>query len=45
MNQKFDISGRLVKTLANEEMERGTHEIKWTVNDENGNTYHQEFIY
>ena len=34
----FDMSGRLVKTLANEEMQQGNHEIKWNVNDEKGNT-------
>ena len=34
--QIFDISGRLIKTLANEEMEAGNHEIKWNVSDERG---------
>ena len=33
----FDITGRLMKTIANEEMQQGNHEIKWNVNDEHGN--------
>ena len=34
----FDITGRLVKTLTNEQMQAGSHEIKWSINDEHGNT-------
>ena len=33
----FDMTGRLVKILANEEMQQGNHEIKWNGNDEKGN--------
>ena len=36
--QIFDISGRLIKILANEQMQQGNHEIKWNVNDERENT-------
>ena len=33
----FDVSGRLVKTLANEQMQQGNHEIRWSANDGHGN--------
>lgn len=33
----LDITGRLVKILANEEMQQGNHEIKWNTNDDKGN--------
>jgi Secretion system C-terminal sorting domain/Photosynthesis system II assembly factor YCF48 len=36
--QIFDISGRLVITLASEQMQQGNHEVKWNVNDDHGNT-------
>ena len=32
----FDMNGRLVTTLANEQMQSGSHEIKWNVSDANG---------
>ena len=33
----FDINGRLVKTLANAQMQPGTHQLTWDANDEEGN--------
>jgi hypothetical protein len=32
----FDLNGRLITTLANEEMQAGNHLIKWDINDANG---------
>lgn len=32
----FDVNGRLVTTLANEEMQAGVHEIKWNANNASG---------
>jgi len=36
--QIFDMNGRLVKTLANEQMQAGAHQLKWNAKDEKGNT-------
>lgn len=33
----FDINGRLVKTLANAQMQPGTHQLTWDAKDEEGN--------
>jgi flagellar hook assembly protein FlgD len=33
----FDVSGRLVKVLADENMQAGTHQLTWNANDEKGN--------
>jgi len=33
----FDLNGRLVATLAIEEMQAGNHQLTWNANDENGN--------
>ena len=33
----FDASGRLIRTLANEQMSEGTHTITWNTHDESGN--------
>jgi hypothetical protein len=33
----FDVEGRLIRTLANEPMSAGTHEITWDAHDANGN--------
>ncbi|MEO7263401.1 MAG: T9SS type A sorting domain-containing protein [Ferruginibacter sp.] len=33
----FDMSGRLVKTLANTDMQAGTHQLAWDAKDEEGN--------
>ena len=35
--QIFDLSGRLIKTLATKEMQAGTHQVLWNVKDEKGN--------
>ena len=35
--QIFDLSGRLIITLANKKMEAGNHQLIWNANDENGN--------
>jgi hypothetical protein len=34
----YDITGRLIKTLADEKMEEGNHQIEWNKTDEAGNT-------
>lgn len=34
----FDVSGRRMKCLADESMEKGAHKIEWNGNDRNGNT-------
>jgi ELWxxDGT repeat protein len=34
--QIFDIEGRLIKTLANEQMPAGVHQITWNATNENG---------
>ncbi len=33
----FDMTGRLVKTLANAEMNEGNHQLEWNATDEKGN--------
>ncbi len=33
----FDVNGRLVKTLANAQMQPGLHQVTWDANDEEGN--------
>ena len=33
----YDMTGRLVKTLANAEMQVGTHQLSWNAKDEKGN--------
>ena len=33
---QFDLDGRLITTLANEEMQAGVHEIRWNANNANG---------
>src|SRR5206468_1843645 len=35
--QIFDATGRLAKTLANAEMQSGTHQFTWNARDEKGN--------
>ena len=35
--QIFDLSGRLITTLANKKMQAGNHQLTWNVNDGNGN--------
>ena len=35
--QIFDLSGRLITTLANKKMQAGNHQLTWNANDENGN--------
>ena len=35
--QVFDLSGRLITTLANQKMQAGNHQLTWNANDENGN--------
>ena len=35
--QIFDLSGRLLTTLANQRMQAGNHQVTWNVNDGNGN--------
>jgi hypothetical protein len=34
----FDMSGRLIITIANEQMQAGVHEIKWNANNSSGRT-------
>ena len=34
--QVFDGAGRLIKTIANEQMQAGTHQLTWNAADENG---------
>jgi flagellar hook assembly protein FlgD len=34
--QIFDVSGRLVKIIANTQMEAGIHQLTWNATDENG---------
>jgi hypothetical protein len=33
----FDVTGILIKVLANSEMQAGTHQLEWNAKDENGN--------
>ena len=33
----FDVEGRLIRTLANEPMSAGTHELTWDSQNDNGN--------
>ena len=33
----FDVNGRLIKTLADAEMQAGTHQLTWNASDEKGN--------
>ncbi len=33
----YDVTGRLVKTLVNEIMQAGTHQLQWDTTDQNGN--------
>ena len=33
----FDVTGRLIATLANETMNAGDHQLQWNAKDENGN--------
>ncbi len=33
----FDMNGRLIKTLADAEMQTGTHQLTWNASDEKGN--------
>lgn len=33
----YDMNGRLIKTLANEQMQQGTHQLIWNARDEKGN--------
>lgn len=35
--QIFDMNGRLIKTLANEQMQQGAHLLTWNARDEKGN--------
>jgi flagellar hook assembly protein FlgD len=35
--QIFDLNGRLVKTLADAQMQAGTHQLIWNAKDEKGN--------
>ena len=35
--QIFDLSGRLITTLANQKIQAGNHQLTWNANDENGN--------
>jgi len=35
--QIFDLSGRLITTLANQKMQAGNHQLTWNANDKNGN--------
>ena len=32
----YDVTGRLIKTLANEKMQQGDHQIEWNTKDEAG---------
>jgi flagellar hook assembly protein FlgD len=34
--QIFDINGRLIKTLLDEEMQQGSHQLTWNAKDEKG---------
>jgi flagellar hook assembly protein FlgD len=34
----YDLNGRLVKAIANENMEAGPHQLTWNAKDNNGNT-------
>ncbi|CAN5460127.1 hypothetical protein BH10BAC3_BH10BAC3_17490 [soil metagenome] len=34
----FDMAGRLIKILANTEIQQGTHQLTWNAKDEKGNT-------
>jgi FlgD Ig-like domain len=33
----FDLNGRLIKTIANSQMQPGTHQLTWNATNENGN--------
>lgn len=33
----FDMNGRLIKTLADAQMQAGTHQLTWKARDEKGN--------
>lgn len=33
----YDMNGRLIKTLANEQMQQGSHQLTWNARDEKGN--------
>ena len=35
--QIFDVTGRLIETLADVQMEAGTHQLVWNARDEEGN--------
>ena len=35
--QIFDMNGRLIKALANTELQQGIHKLRWNANDEKGN--------
>jgi flagellar hook assembly protein FlgD len=34
----YEASGRLIRTLAAEKMEQGSHQVEWNEKDEDGNT-------
>jgi flagellar basal-body rod modification protein FlgD len=43
--QVFDADGRLIKTIANSQMEAGTHQLTWNAVDENGDAVAKGMYY